>query len=114
MAPGAAAPAAFAAAAAPAAAASAAPAPTLDFDIGGAAQASAPPPDLTLDLDAVPKAEDTGLDFDVSGVTQKKDVIDETVVARSAVDKTAAMDFKVTRRSPRSNWVLRHRPAAAP
>jgi pilus assembly protein FimV len=65
---GVAAPAAFAAAAAPAAA-PAAPAPTLDFDIGGAAQASAPPPDLTLDLDAVPKAEDTGLDFDVSGIT---------------------------------------------
>ncbi|HJT62171.1 MAG TPA: FimV/HubP family polar landmark protein, partial [Burkholderiales bacterium] len=87
------APAAFSAPAAPAAA-SAAPAPTLDFDIGGAAQASAPPPDLTLDLDAVPKAEDTGLDFDVSGVTQKKDV-DETVNARSAVDKTAAMDFNL-------------------
>ena len=88
-----AAPAAFAAAAAPAAA-SAAPAPTLDFDIGGAAQASAPPPDLTLDLDAAPKAEDTGLDFDVSGITQKKDV-DETVNARGAVDKTAAMDFNL-------------------
>ena len=90
---GVAAPAAFSAAAAPAAA-PAAPAPTLDFDIGGAAQASAPPPDLTLDLDAVPKPEDTGLDFDVSGVTQKKDV-DETVNSRSAADKTAAMDFNL-------------------
>ena len=58
-----------AAAAAPASAA-AAPAPTLDFDIGGAAQGSASAPDLTLD--AAPKPEDTALDFDVSGATQKK------------------------------------------
>ena len=57
-----------AAAAAPVAAA--APAPTLDFDIGGAAQGSASAPDLTLD--AAPKPEDTALDFDVSGATQKK------------------------------------------
>jgi pilus assembly protein FimV len=92
---GGAAPAAFAAAA-PAAVASSAPAPTLDFDIGGAAQASAPPPDLTLDLDAAPRAEDTGLDFDVSGLTQKNELsVDETLVGRSTVDKTAAMDFNL-------------------
>jgi pilus assembly protein FimV len=59
-----------AAAAAPAAAAPAAPAPTLDFDIGGAAQASASAPDLTLDAAPKPAAA-TGLDFDVSGASEK-------------------------------------------
>lgn len=84
-----------------ASAAPAAPAPTLDFDIGGAAQASAPAPDLTLDLDAAPKPEDTGLDFDVSGVTQKKDIsVDETLVAPRTADKTAAMDFNLDLGSP--------------
>jgi pilus assembly protein FimV len=82
-----------AAAAAPVAAA--APAPTLDFDIGGAAQGSASAPDLTLD--AAPKPEDTGLDFDVSGVTQKKNDLSETLELSSAQDKGAGggLDFNL-------------------
>jgi pilus assembly protein FimV len=84
-----------AAAAAATAAAPAAPAPTLDFDIGGAAQGSASAPDLTLD--AAPKPEDTGLDFDVSGVTQKKNELSETLELSSAQDKGAGggLDFNL-------------------
>jgi pilus assembly protein FimV len=88
--------AAAAAVAAAPALAPAAPAPTLDFDIGGAAQASASAPDLTLD--AAPKqAADAGLDFDVSGTTQKKDIsADETVIAPSAPDKSGGgLDFNL-------------------
>jgi pilus assembly protein FimV len=78
-----------------------APAPTLDFDIGGAGQASAAAPDLTLDIGAAPKADDTGLDFDVTGGGQKKDVsFEETVVAPSVADKTQAMDFNLDLGSP--------------
>jgi pilus assembly protein FimV len=84
---------ALAAAAAPVAAA-AAPAPTLDFDIGGAAQ-GASAPDLTLD--AAPKPGDTGLDFDVSGASQKKGpYTDETLELRSTQDKGAGgLDFNL-------------------
>ena len=71
----------------------AAPAPTLDFDIGGAPQASAP--DLTLDSSPA-KVEDTGLDFDVSGVTSKKDdSAEETVVVPSPQDKGGGLDFNL-------------------
>jgi pilus assembly protein FimV len=79
----------------------AAPAPTLDFDIGGAAQASGSSPDLTLD--AVPaKAADTGLDFDVSGAGEKKDIsAEETVVVASGADKGgAALDFNLDLGAP--------------
>src|SRR6185503_13635764 len=90
-----------AAAAAPVFDAPAAPAPTLDFDIGGAAQAAAAAPDLTLDIGAAPKPEDSGLDFDITGGGQKKDIsIEETVVAPSAADKTQAMDFNLDLGSP--------------
>jgi pilus assembly protein FimV len=78
-----------AAAAAPVAAA-AAPAPTLDFDIGGAAQSSASAPDLTLD--SSPKPEDTALDFDVSGATQKKGPYTE--------EKGGGLDFNLDLGSP--------------
>ena len=89
------------AAAAPVFDAPAAPAPTLDFDIGGAAQAAAAAPDLTLDIGAAPKPDDSGLDFDVTGGGQKKDIsIEETVVAPSAADKTQAMDFNLDLGSP--------------
>jgi pilus assembly protein FimV len=79
----------------------AAPAPTLDFDIGGAAQASGSSPDLTLD--AVPaKAADSGLDFDVSGAGEKKDIsAEETVVVASGADKGgAALDFNLDLGTP--------------
>jgi len=90
-----------AAAAAPVFDAPAAPAPTLDFDIGGAAQAAASAPDLTLDIGAAPKPDDSGLDFDVTGGGQKKDIsIEETVVAPSIADKTQAMDFNLDLGSP--------------
>jgi pilus assembly protein FimV len=92
--------------AAPAAAAAAAPvfdapAPTLDFDIGGAGQAAAAAPDLTLDIGAAPKAEDSGLDFDVTGGGKTKDIsFEETVVAPGTADKTQAMDFNLDLGSP--------------
>jgi pilus assembly protein FimV len=103
----------YAAAAAVAAApAAAAPAPALDFDIGGAGQASASAPDLTLD--AAPKTSDAGLDFDVSGTSEKKDIsADETVLAPGAQDKSAGgIDFNLDLGAPAEKEP--EAPAAAP
>jgi hypothetical protein len=71
-----------------------APAPTLDFDIGGAGQASAAAPDLTLDIGAAPKAADAGLDFDVTGGGQKKDISFEETVVRPARRQDAGDGFQ--------------------
>ncbi len=93
-----------AAATAAAVAVPAAPAPTLDFDIGGATQGvSASAPDLSLDAAPAKPAEDTGLDFDVSGAsakTTRNDAsIEETVVAPAA-KPDAGLDFNLDLGSP--------------
>jgi pilus assembly protein FimV len=87
--------AAAAAAAFPAfAAAPAAPAPTLDFDIGGATQGvSASAPDLTLEM--APKGADAGLDFDVSGASDKDMSAEETLVAPRPQGQDAGLDFNL-------------------
>jgi pilus assembly protein FimV len=88
-----------AAEAAPAAApaAAAAPAPTLDFDIGGASQALSVPSAPDVPLEAAPaRPGDAGLDFDVSGAPEKKDIsADETVVVPSGQAKDAGLDFNL-------------------
>ena len=63
-------------------------APTLDFDIGGAGQASASAPDLMLE--ATRKPNDSGLDFDVSGTTQKLDISGTTQKLDMSTEDTAA------------------------
>ncbi len=64
------------------------PAPTLDFDIGGLGQTSASTPDLTLE--ATRKPDDSGLDFDVSGTTQKLDISGTTQKLDMSTEETAA------------------------
>jgi len=88
----------YAAAVVPAAvAAAAAPAPALDFDIGGA-QPSGSVPDLALD--AGPKAADTGIDFDVSGASEKKDFAEEAAPAPKAAQHDAGLDFNLDLQAP--------------
>jgi pilus assembly protein FimV len=60
------------------------PAPALDFDVGAAAQPGGGSlPDLSLDL---PKPEDTGIDFDVSGTHDKKDISVPAAKANTGLD----------------------------
>jgi pilus assembly protein FimV len=91
-----------------------APAPVLDFDIGGATQASTVVPDFSLD---VPSAKaDAGLDFDISGVTTKKDdASEETVVPTTrAPDKEAGLDFNLDLGTPAAPEAKPAPVAAAP
>ncbi len=75
------------------------PAPALDFDIGGATQASAAVPDFSLDVPT--KTADAGVDFDISGVTTKKDVATEgNVAVARAPDRDAALDFNLDLGTP--------------
>jgi pilus assembly protein FimV len=78
-----------------------APAPALDFDIGGATQASAAVPDFSLDVPAA-KTADAGLDFDISGVTTKKDEASEQTVVPTtrAPDNDAGLDFNLDLGAP--------------
>ena len=82
------------AAAAPVAAAPAAPAPTLDFDIGGATQGLSPSaPDLTLDMGSKPEA--SGIDFDITGESNKPTAFEDTVVVPSAKAADPGLDFNL-------------------
>jgi pilus assembly protein FimV len=75
-------------------------APALDFDIGGATQASAAVPDFSLDVPATKSG--AGVDFDISGVTTKKDeVAEDTVVPiPRAPEKDAGLDFNLDLGTP--------------
>ena len=86
-----------------------APAPTLDFDIGGATQAAPSLPDISLDA---PK-EDTGIDFDVSGASEKGDGSTEQTHAVPAAKADTGLDFNLDLGAP-AEAEKPAAPAAAP
>ncbi|HEV2431495.1 MAG TPA: FimV/HubP family polar landmark protein [Burkholderiales bacterium] len=90
-------------------------APALDFDVGSVTQVQAAVPDFTLDLPAQKAAANTGLDFDLSGTTTKKDVFTEdTVVPASAADKNNGLDFDLDLGTPAASGAKREPAATAP
>ena len=79
------------------------PAPALDFDVGSATQPVASLPDLALD---VPKAEDTGIDFDVGSAPAKADTgldfnFDENLAAPAPVAADLTLDLNLDAGSPK-------------